>query len=54
VTDRDGDAPAANGDPLSSGREVAHRVARLADLAGAGPHAPVAFLQIDGLGQTGE
>ncbi len=45
MTDRDGDAPAGDGDPSPPGREVAHRVVRLADLAGAGPHAPVASLR---------
>jgi regulatory protein len=52
VTDRDGDAPAGDGDPSSPGREVAHRVVRLADLAGAGPDAPVASLR--GLDPEGE
>ncbi len=45
MTDRDGDPPAGDGDPSPPGREVAHRVVRLADLAGAGPHAPVASLR---------
>ncbi|HKQ43644.1 MAG TPA: hypothetical protein VJT79_14220, partial [Pseudonocardia sp.] len=52
MTDRDGEAPADHGDPSPPGREVAHRVVRLADLAGAGPDAPVASLR--GLDPEGE